>query len=244
MKQLVQILFLLCCFTMLFSCHKEEEISTTTVSDYDGNIYPIIKIGNQYWTQVNLRSRHYSNGEIIHDITCPNNDFDLVEKNGFLYSWSAVIHRDKSSENNPSRVQGICPKGWHVPSHSEWTQLFDYVSQQPEYLCSGLTRNIAKALASEEGWIEDHTYSCDIGDDKSTNNATGFSILPAGYGIVNSVVAQYGEEAHFWTCTEYSNEQYSVYDKVRSFELLSYGVSVYPREEDKNYCFSVRCVKD
>lgn len=32
----------------------------------------------------------------------------------------------------------FCPKGWHVPSDAEWTELTDYVSCQ-----SGLSSNLA-----------------------------------------------------------------------------------------------------
>ena len=79
MKHLTLILILVFSSILFFACHKEEqeEELKTTVSDYDGNEYPIIKIGNQYWTQENIRSRHYANGEAINDYMYPNNDANL-----------------------------------------------------------------------------------------------------------------------------------------------------------------------
>ena len=244
MKHFILLTLVFCGLTMFFSCHKED--NPIPVIDSDGNIYHVIKIGNQYWMQENLRSRHYSNGEIIPDIICPNNDYDLVEKNGFLYTWNAVMHGEESSESNPSGVQGICPKGWHVPSHAEWTELTDYVSQQPEHLCLGLPKDHAKALASTEDWEHSDYSECSIGNHPEKNNTTGFNIRPAGYGYLNADAAGYKQAAFYWTCTEFFNEQYpSSNGKVaRARELDYYGISVYNREEGKNRCFSVRCVKD
>ena len=72
---------------------------------------------------------------------------------GYLYNWAAVMHGAESSEANPSGVQGICPKGWHVPSDKEWTQLTDYMKTRPEYMSSGNREYLAKALAATWGGI-------------------------------------------------------------------------------------------
>lgn len=245
MKHLTLILILVFSSILFFACHKEEqeeEELKTTVSDYDGNEYPIIKIGNQYWTQENIRSRHYANGEAINDYMYPNNDANLVEKYGLLYSWDEVMHGEKDSENNPSGVQGICPEGWHVPSHAEWTQLTNYVGKQTVFQCDGNVRNVAKALASTEDWLEFEVTKCAIGNDLSKNNLTGFSIYPAGSGAEDS----YKNTALFWTCTEYFNENYPDENgkKAYSRQLHNYGVSVYNRNSFKTCHFSVRCVKD
>ncbi|MBO6052065.1 MAG: hypothetical protein J6P65_08845 [Bacteroidales bacterium] len=36
--------------------------SITSVTDYDGNVYPVVQIGTQCWIKSNLRTRHFSNG--------------------------------------------------------------------------------------------------------------------------------------------------------------------------------------
>ncbi len=40
----------------------EKILSTDVVRDYNGNVYPVIKIGNQYWLQRNLTATHYADG--------------------------------------------------------------------------------------------------------------------------------------------------------------------------------------
>ncbi len=106
---------------------------TTKVTDYDGNEYNTVKIGNQCWTKENLRTTHYTDGtEILAGTAAsdtipyryaPNNDDSNVSTYGYLYNWAASMNGAASSVANPSGVQGICPEGWHVPSNAEWTQL-------------------------------------------------------------------------------------------------------------------------
>jgi uncharacterized protein (TIGR02145 family) len=40
-----------------------------TVTDYDGNIYPTVKIGDQVWMAANLIVKHYNNGNDIPNVT-------------------------------------------------------------------------------------------------------------------------------------------------------------------------------
>ena len=41
------------------------------LTDYDGNIYPIVKIGNQIWTAENFKCKHFSSGIPISYSTSP-----------------------------------------------------------------------------------------------------------------------------------------------------------------------------
>lgn len=169
---------------------------STTVTDFDGNVYNTVQIGNQCWMRDNLRSVHFPNGQLIswgapyHSYTnpfyyVPGGSFDNVPSYGFLYNWSAVMHGANSSNNNPSGVQGICPNGWHVPSLAERIQMTDYIRSRNAFLCDNNSTYIAKALASTTGW-DVGTNACAIGNNQSINNATGFSARPAGvYGYDN-----------------------------------------------------------
>ena len=183
-----------------------------TVTDIDGNVYNTVQIGNQCWMRENLRTKRYANGlsiapgSITSTTTAyryyPNNDQSNVSTHGYLYNWKAVMGNSSSSNANPSGVQGICPNGWHVPSVAEWNQLRDYVSSQPQYVCGDLSYHIAKALASTTGWYEYEYGECTVGNDPSTNNATGFSALPAGdYG---GNYGDFGYGAYFWSTTEFN----------------------------------------
>ena len=160
-------------FTTTVSC-------PSTVTDYDGNTYNVLHIGNQCWMKENLRTTHYANGGSIsmgYNSTstsiayryCPNNSSSNVSTYGYLYNWAAVMHGSMSSILNPSGVQGICPTGWHVPSDAEWTQLTNYVASQSQYLCG--STSIVKALSATSGW-NSNSLSCTPGYLQSGNNAT------------------------------------------------------------------------
>jgi len=93
------------------------------VTDYDGNFYKTVKIGNKCWMAENLKSLHYSDGSVITGDYHYNGDSFNTRAFGKLYTWAAVMNGEPSSSSNPSEVQGICPEGWHVPSENEWKVL-------------------------------------------------------------------------------------------------------------------------
>ena len=218
-----------------------------TVTDYDGNVYNTVQIGDQCWTRENLRATHYSDGTPIpaggdnYSSTEPyyydysSSGIPLVER-GYLYNWPTAMHGAASSNAVPSGVQGLCPTGWHLPSDAEWTQLTDYVSAN--YVCGGDSWKNAKALASTAWWLNDeHCYDpCDVGYDPSTNNASGFGAVPAGYWHDGLYEGFY--YAGFWSSTEDG----SGYAWCRG---LSYdGAGVYRSNNGNGVGRSVRCVRD
>ena len=216
---------------------------TPTVTDYDGNTYNTVQIGQQCWIKENLRTTHYSDGMSIPaggsntSNTVPYY-YDYSSHNlplgtrGYLYNWPAAIHGAASSGTNPTWVQGICPEGWHLPSDAEWTQMTYYVRSQSEYTCGG---NIAKALASTEGWA---TFSndCAVGNGQASNNATGFSAVPAGY-CNGASFNHAGRIAYFWSSSVYV----STSAKYRALSSTDAGVSSNNAYMSRG--FSVRCLR-
>lgn len=216
-----------------------------TLTDIDGNTYNTVKIGSQCWMKENLRTTKYANGTTILQGTYtstsvanwyyPDEDSVNINRYGLLYNWKAVT-QGISSTNNPSGVQGICPQGWHVPSDAEWTQLTDYVSSKSQYVCDNNTTYIAKALADTTGWAT-LTINCVVGNTQSTNNATGFSALPAGY-FNGLFYIFFGDRAFYWTATQLniSNAYYRSLDYTDATVNRNYYT--------KHNGFSVRCVCD
>ncbi len=125
-------------FIQIFLIVASLSLQSQTVSDYDGNVYQIITIGDQTWMAENLRTTHYSNGMAIEngsgigDIEWEDqskrffhygNDSANSENFGCLYSWYTAVNGILPSNSNPSGIQGVCPKGLYLPSDSEWNQL-------------------------------------------------------------------------------------------------------------------------
>ena len=217
----------------------DNEIIHNAVTDIDGNYYDAVKIGDQVWMAQNLRTTHYADGTAIPYYVNPDLDASVY---GYYYNWPAAIHGAASSNTVPSGVQGVCPNGWHLPSDAEWTQLTAYVGSQPEYTCDGSSNNIAKALASTEGW-NSSTNSCSPGSDPNTNNTSGFGAVPAGcYG---SMYDNAGDHACFWSSTEW--EDWSIVTnsplaKGYSLWLCDPDVTVYFNSTNSGY--PVRCLRE
>jgi len=120
-------------FTPNHQSDYSNEANLITIIDIDGNVYRIVKIGNQWWMVENLKATHYRNGDAIPEVTdntawenlyvyptgayCNyENKTDYVDTYGRLYNWYAV----NDSHN-------IAPAGWHIPSDGEWLILADYL---------------------------------------------------------------------------------------------------------------------
>ena len=232
--------------------------SVSCVTDIDGNIYGTVKIGNQCWMRDNLRTTRYADGTGIPQAAnnsfisttdayryYPNGIGDNVIDYGYLYNWMAVMHGENSSDSIPSGVQGICPDGWRMPSNAEWTQLTNYVSNQADYICGDDSTYIAKSLASTTGWWSWNWGGvCQVGRDKSNNNATGFSALPAGQAghwywsdYVNSY---FNEQAIFWSTTEASN----YYGTANTIRFVYSQAIVDHLTGYKEVAYSVRCIRN
>lgn len=227
-----------------------------SVTDYDGNVYSTVQIGNQCWMKENLRSVHYADGTAIpkaypggyspsysiayYDYYSASMPLPLAQR-GYLYNWLAAVRNAFSCYDNPG-VQGICPAGWHVPSEAEWSQMLEYVSSQNAYVYGNENSGIAKALASQSWW-QGSNHEGAPGHDQSLNDATGFSVYPAGqftpYGHTGSYFEKLGYNAIFWTSTGGENE-YAFTCNV-SYDEASVQSN---HDAHKPSGASVRCLRD
>ncbi len=129
----------------------------TSVTDYDGNAYPVVQIGSQCWLAENLRVSHSPKTGSNLVVTAVNsygskmaawysNDQSTYEakRYGLFYNWCAAMdtanpgayvevaygsYNNNSFNFNPSgNHQGVCPIGWHVPTDVEWNAMESQVS--------------------------------------------------------------------------------------------------------------------
>ncbi len=242
-----------------------------TVTDHEGNVYNTIKIGNQCWTKENLRTTTSpSTGTYLILVVdtgwnytgkqarwYDNDPATYAPLNyGLLYNWNAAVDTFNTAYgetsvntdyNNAVSVtfsgyrRGICPQGWHLPSHDEWMTLTSYVGGQSEYQCGESSSDIAKALASEIGWNSYNSFSsaCSPGDQSETaNNATGFSAVPAGLGYLE--FEQAGYCAFFWSATQNRSRYAYGYALAYHHAYVSEGDLYNGKDEGR----SVRCLRD
>ncbi|MBR6174575.1 MAG: fibrobacter succinogenes major paralogous domain-containing protein [Bacteroidales bacterium] len=174
------------------------------VTDFDGNEYNTVQVGNQCWLRENIRSTHYANGVAIPLIESleglaalpegylyPNLDQANVSKYGYLYTYTAASFRNSINVSSVGPIPGVCPAGWRMPTNDDWNTLFNYLSQWDTLRCNNETAQVVKAICSREDWAPS-TTECAIGWNTESNNATGFSIKPAGY-VENGPYGVYGQ---------------------------------------------------
>ena len=220
-----------------------------TVTDYDGNVYNTVRLGNQCWMRENLRTTHYADGTAIPTSSGASYSdpyyyqYGNVVQNGLLYNWAATMNGAEPTNANPSGVQGVCPNGWHVPSAAEWDELTAFVASIPNYRCGTGASSIAKALASRTGWGNSST-SCAVGNNQSLNNATRFNAVPAGRRYYSN--SYYSGVASFMSTTNLDNSANSNYLMVFNIEYgsVSCGYAWSDSYREKNSAHSVRCVKN
>ena len=228
------------------------------LDERDNHVYKTIEIDGWVWMAQNLDyADSVRTPSLLERNACFKYEPDSCSKYGRLYTWAAAIDSVAwaTDKDNPRRcgydrkktdgtcdflgvVQGICPKGWHLPNYGEWMSMVNFVTEGyhhvPDY-SQGYEMSIA--LRSLTEWPS-RTHGGD---------PFGFSVLPSGYGEFRNY---YGElqshfftfKSYFWTAWEDDGE----YAKAVFFddEETSYITeSRYP-SAIKYLVFSIRCRKD
>jgi uncharacterized protein (TIGR02145 family) len=212
-----------------------------TVTDIDGNVYNTVLIGEQCWLKENLRTTHYRNGT---EIPYPgsddaawnsntsgayawyNNDIEWKDSYGALYNWYATVNEN-----------GLCPTGWHVPTHDEWTVLTDFIG--------GLEAPHGNELRSCKQLNAPLPGGCNTAehprwDNHNTNYGTddyGFALLPTGYRGGGPFFSM-GNNTHLWSSTNYG----PAHAYGRNLYLGNGAMGVYSGQAKNG--FAIRCVRD
>ena len=221
---------------------------TTTVTDYEGNVYQTVQIGNQRWMAENLKSTKYADGTAIPIVTdntawgnLDDNDEDkaycfynnnINNSYGALYTFAAAVNGTPHDGSN--HVQGVCPNGWHVPSDEEWKTLETYLGMsQTEADDDGWRGTNEGGKLKETGtnnWVSPNTGATD---------EVGFTALPGGHRRFDSgEFGNIGIYGNWWSSSESNNS--NAWYRV----LYSENANIYRTNYNKSYGFCVRCIKD
>lgn len=201
------------------------------MTDQDSNTYKTITIGTQTWMAENLHTTKYRNGETIPEVAdsiawgnlktgaccinryC-NNDIKMIATYGRLYNWYALAD-----------TRNLAPRGWHIPTNSEWTELSDYLGGP----------NVAGGKLKETGTLH-WVFSIEA------TNETGFTALPGGHRCNNGCFALFGYDGYLWSYNEFNVDAPPVWAMSGTNGELHNGPLYEPGE--KGVGRSVRCVKD
>jgi len=168
------------------------DFTTYAVSDYDGNLYHTVKIGNQIWLQENFKGTHFANGDPIPNVTNQkqwdamvtpaycwyNNDSKIGETYGGLYNFYVA---------NDSRGLIV---GFHTPTDDEFITLANYLG--------------GNAVAG--GKMKEAGYAHWIQPNAGATNSSGFNGLPSGAyqnDFGNGGFGHLGDGVGFWSVTPF-----------------------------------------
>ena len=157
---------ILLAIVILFSVKNSfSQLKETYTDTRDGKTYKTVKIGAQTWMAENFAYKADS-GCYAYD-----NKQSNVAIYGYLYSWKTA--------------KKICPKGWHMPSESDWNVLIKYLGG--EKVAGGKMKEIETA----------HWKS----PNKGATNESGFTALPGSNISYNGIFVGLGSYAYWWSST-------------------------------------------
>ncbi len=202
------------------------------VTDYNGNVYPTIRIGSQTWMAENLRSINYNNG-------------DAIQISPITAAYPYHVPRDSSGTLIPDQRWGllynlqyidpvkVCPIGWRLPSAPDWMQLIEQ---------SGGFEMAGGILKDRNFWHY-----------PTNTQSNGFNSRPTGY--VSSFIAagwfheflNYGTSASFWSRPEFI----SLYPESKVFIIGSgdglpqnpFNTVDFPLSPTTLEAHAIRCIK-
>lgn len=196
-----------------------------SVKDADGNIYLAINIGKQVWMAENLKTTRFNDGKAIPLVTddkawkalkspgyCSfENNSENKALYGLLYNWYTV------------GTKKLCPKGWHVPSDTEWKEMVDFIGGS----------NTGGDKLKESG--DEHWKNPLL----SPTNDYDFTALPGGTRLYSGSFAEFGSSyAVWWTATEFSSLA------AYNWGLHVSSSKIFNGYDSKQSGFSVRCIMD
>jgi uncharacterized protein (TIGR02145 family) len=199
---------------------------STSVTDYEDNVYTTVTIGAQVWMVENLKTTKYRNGDLI-GTTSPV-ALDISSESSPKYQWAY-----NGSENNVSTFgrlytwyavtdsRNLCPAGWHVPNNAEWTTLTTYLGGE----------SVAGGKLKESGTTHWQTPNTDA------TNESGFIGLPGGSRLI-STFDRFSFNGFWWSSTEFSTSGAHYLSMYYNYSMVYRDVII------KKVGFSVRCLRD
>jgi len=214
----------------LSPCSNQSSVS------HQGYEYDIVQIGDQCWFSENCRylpvvspsnegsetsPYYYVYGYEGTDVAAAQTT-DNYATYGVLYNWPAVM------------TEGMCPSGWHIPSHDEFSELTDFLGDidivvLPKDLDTYYADDYVACLKMKEAGF-DHWDS----DNTGATNSSGWTGLPGGYRYFRGF-AYYEDSGYWWSASASNFILMSMYTEYDNHAFLA---------NNHSFGFSARCVRD
>ena len=220
-----------------------------TPPEIDGKTYEIIGLGTQCWFRENLNvgeriDAGVSQGTDCTDIKkyCYQDNEANCDTYGGLYHWDMAMCGETDEGS-----QGVCPDGWRMPTHDDWTILERFICNSvgnpncedafpfDEDAIGSRGTDEASRIAGSSLWTEDNLVN-----NPAFIENSDFYALPAG----NRGNIDYNRLTEgTWWLTSSTNTDSPSTAWTRYIMYDSTGIKRHNYEKSM-YFFSVRCVKE
>lgn len=198
-----------------------EKDMLTDIRGEEKILYPIVKIGRQYWMAANLQTTKYTDGKNI------TNKKNSTTATAGYYSY--MYNKVSEKFYNASAIQTgkLLPSGWALPTDAEWGFLGRYLQEETASLKTG---NWSTSEPNNGGILHPVT------------NLTGFNGYPTGYFLFQKEGSQVyvGSEqiANYWASGDTDKEvaKKSVYLYCKDNQIHQDG-------KTEQRALSVRCIR-
>ena len=197
----------------------------------DSQTYATVLISGQCWMAKNMNVGTKVTGVTTQGISCASaaaiNKYCYSDSDancttyGGLYQWDQAM-----CSSTTAGAQGICPVGWHIPTHDQFTTLERAVCS------SGTCATDFPLDTTTTGY-----RGTNEGTSLKSGGASGFAGLLAGYRDTNGSFGNVGSGTLFWSSVQSSASAWSR-------NLVSGEARVNRNPDAKANGFSVRCLKD
>jgi uncharacterized protein (TIGR02145 family) len=191
-------------------------------------LYHTVQIGNQCWTQSNLKVIKYRNGDNI-PTGLSNSDWQNTTAGAYaIYDNNPVndgLYGKLYNHYAVMDTRGLCPTGWHVPTDGEWTTLETFLGG------SSVAGGALKSTATQPtpgGWNSPNS---------GATNSLGFTAVPGGLRSVDGYFRLLGSLGYWWSSSSSGSTA-----RCRYLDF-SHGY-IYQHNIHRPGGFSVRCLRD
>jgi len=226
----IVLISLFCIFCFACKKDKNNDKLITSVADIEGNVYKVIKIGEQYWTKENLRTktlRDYTEINIVTDKTewsnqtkpamtfFNNQESAHKELFGGLYNWHAV------------KTNKLCPTGWRVPNKDDYQTLINTLGGAS--VAGGKMKDTGLQHSGTGYWEKPN---------EGASNSSDFTGHPGGYRSAGGSFAGFGSNGNWWLQEDINaimGEYFTLHFQLSDIKLEKF---------DKKGGLSIRCIKE
>ncbi len=191
------------------------------LTDFDGNVYATVKIGQQVWMAENLRVLHFRTGGTIIPVQSPANWAANTTQAAYCYydnqPDSAAVYGALYNGKAVTSASQLAPAGWRIPTAADLTQLRVYLD----------------SFNLEDGCLKEAGFAHWLSPNSAGTNSVLFNALPAGYRLVNGTFTAKGYQGQWW-----------LNDGNGSFLLYHDESIMHIGTNTSMHGFAVRCIKE